>query len=152
MLKSRFEKTFLIFIGTALILYGLMIPVLSLAGTRTAAVITAVRRENGERGDVFPNRYSYAVGFEFVLSDGKVISGNTKIIGNAYSAGISTGQTTVMYLPFFPWLNALEEGSVFPAGRMIILAFGILFLTFAIRMDKPGKRMKRQKSKLISSK
>jgi hypothetical protein len=66
-----------------------MMPLLSVIGIRTQGEITVIHREGGERDEAVPNRYSYSVGYEFALDDGTIICGNTKVIGNAYSAGIS---------------------------------------------------------------
>lgn len=141
-IKSKFEKIFLILFGIAFLIYGAMIPVLTVAGAKTIGNITTVRREGGERNEAIPNRYNYAVGFEFETIEGKLISGNTKVIGGPQNAGISKGPATVMYLKQFPYLNALQESSVFPVERIIIFCLGILFLFMAFK----SKSMRRKKA------
>ena len=105
-MKRVVPKIFLIFIGIGLALYGTMMPLLSVIGESTQGMIKVIRREGGERNEAVPNRYCYAVGYEFLLDDGTVISGNIKVIGNAYNAGISRGRASIRYLKIFPYLNA----------------------------------------------
>jgi hypothetical protein len=117
-------------VGLLLALYGAIIPLLPVIGARTSGEITVVRRELGDRQAPVANSYSYSVGFEFALPDGRVIPGNTKTIGTAMSAGISKGQSAVFYLPALPYVNALERDARFDLGKVAILAAG-LFLCFA---------------------
>jgi len=149
-IKAKLEKIFLVLFGTAFIIYGLMIPVLSIVGTKTTGNITTVRKINIERGGAVPNQYAYAVGFEFTISGGKVVSGNTQVVGSPYNAGLSKGPATVMYLKSFPYLNALEESSMLPVERIIVLAVGILFLLFAFRKKKAPKKRSRKAGKAAS--
>ncbi|MHB1485547.1 MAG: hypothetical protein ACYCYI_12925 [Saccharofermentanales bacterium] len=140
-IKNKLEKLFLIVFGLAFLIYGAMIPVLTVAGAKTVGNITTVRREGGERNESVPNRYSYAVGFEFKTTEGKLISGNTKVIGGPQNAGISKGPATVMYFRKFPYLNALKESSAFPIERIIIFCLGILFM-FMVFKRKTRKKAK----------
>jgi hypothetical protein len=117
-------------VGLLLALYGAIIPLLPVIGARASGEITVVRRELGDRQAPVANSYSYSVGFEFALPDGRVIPGNTKTIGTAMSAGISKGQSAVFYLPALPYVNTLERDARFDLGKVAILAAG-LFLCFA---------------------
>lgn len=117
-------------VGLLLTLYGAIIPLLPVIGARASGEITVVRRELGDRQAPVANSYSYSVGFEFPLPDGRVIPGNTKTIGTATSAGISKGKSPVFYLPALPYVNALERDARFDLGKVAILAAG-LFLCFA---------------------
>lgn len=112
--------------GGLLILYALIMPLLSVFGEKTTGEITVVRRELGDRRDPKANRYSYSVGFEFALPDGRVISGNTKVIGSANVAGISKGPAAIRYLTVFPYLNALEKDTKADIGKLAMLAAGSL--------------------------
>jgi len=94
----------------------------------------------GERNETVSNRYTYSVGYEFTLNDGTVIYGNTKVIGNAYSAGIPMGPTAVRYLKVFPSLNALEVDAIFSMGTVILAAAGILLLVVALRREGNKKK------------
>ncbi len=122
-------------VGLLLAFYGTLIPLLPLVGARAAGEITVIRRELGDRQDPMPNRYSYSVGFEFTLPDGRIIPGNTKVIGSAVSAGISKGKSAVFYLPALPYVNALERDTRFDLGKVAILAAGV-FLCFAAARRK----------------
>lgn len=147
-MKKIVSKVILIIIGIGLSLYGMMMPLLSVLGERTSGTITVVRREGGERDEATPNRYSYSVGYEFLLDDGTVISGNTKVIGNAYNAGISRGQTSIRYLKIFPYLNALESDTALSVGHVILLAVGIFIVVINLR-SRPGDNRLRQRSERI---
>jgi len=113
-------------------------------GEKTQGTITVIRREGGERDEAIPNRYSYSVGYEFLLDDGKVISGNTKVIGNAYNAGISRGQASIRYLKIFPYLNALESDTAFSIEHVILLAVGVSIIIINLRSHPSGNRQRRR--------
>lgn len=113
-------------VGSLLILYALIMPLLTVVGEKTTGEITVVRRELGDRRDPKANRYSYSVGFEFALPDGRIISGNTKVIGSANVAGISKGPAAVRYLAIFPYINALEKDTHADIGKLAIFAAGSL--------------------------
>ncbi len=131
--KNVFARILLAFIGILLLLYGTMMPLLSMIGEKTWGEITVVRREGGERNVAVPNRYTYSVGYEFSLDNGAIVYGNTKVIGNAYSAGIPMGRTAIRYLKVFPHLNALEQDARLSIGTVILMAAGILLLVVALR-------------------
>ena len=137
-MKIVLEKIFLSVMGLLFIIYGLMIPVLNVAGSKTIGNIVEVRREGGERDDVTPNRYTWSVAYEFTVPGGKEYSGNTKAIGSSYSSGVSKGPVTVMYMDFFPYLNAIDESKFFPLDRIIILAVGVLFVFLLFRKKRSG--------------
>jgi len=145
-MKKLLPKIFLIFLGIVLSLYGMMMPLLSVIGERTQGLITVVRREGGERDEAVPNRYSYSVGYEFLLDDGAVISGNTKVIGNAYNAGISRGQASIRYLRIFPYLNAVEADTTLSVEHVILLAVGAFIITINLCSRTDNNRL-RQRSK-----
>ncbi len=135
-MKIVLEKIFLALMGLLFIIYGLMVPVLNVAGSKAIGSITDIRREGGERNEMIPNRYSWSVTYEFDVPGGKEYSGNTKVIGSAMSSGVSKGPVTVMYLKPFPYLNAIDESSFFPLERIIILAAGVLFAFLLFRKKK----------------
>lgn len=143
-MKKIVPKILLIIIGIALSLYGMMMPLLSVVGERTQGTITVVRREGGERDEAIPNRYSYSVGYEFLLDDGTVISGNTKVIGNAYNAGISKGQTFIRYLKIFPYINALESDTDLSIVHVILLAVGVSIIVINLRSRHGGNQQRRR--------
>lgn len=128
--KSILPRIIVFVVGLLLTLYGAVVPLLPYIGARASGEITVIRRELGDRQDPMPNRYSYSVGYEFPLPDGRIIFGNTKTIGSAMSAGMSKGRSGVYYLPALPYVNALERDTRFDFGKVALLAAGI-FLCFA---------------------
>ena len=136
-------------INVSLALYGMMMPLLSVLGKRTSGAITVVRREGGERDEAVPNRYSYAVGYEFLPDDGTVIPGNTKAIGNAYNAGISKGRASIRYLGIFPYFNALEPDTTLSVEHVILLAVGVFIVVINLcgRQGSNRQRWRRERSK-----
>lgn len=144
-MKRIVTKIFLIIIGIVLSLYGTMMPLLYVIGEKTQGTITVVRREGGERDEAIPNRYSYSVGFEFLLDDGTVIYGNTKVIGNAYNAGISKGRASIRYLKLFPYLNALEADTTLSVEHVILIAVGVFIIIINLR-NRPGGNRQRRRS------
>lgn len=117
--------------GVLLILYGASIPLLGMAGRHTTGRITEVRRELGDRRDPKANRYSYSVGYEFILEDGSLVYGNTKTIGSSYDAGIAKGPAGVVYLEALPQLSMLEEDARPSPAPFIYGALGALLLWVA---------------------
>ncbi len=129
--KSPILPRIIVFaVGVLLALYGAVMPLLPFIGARASGEITVIRRELGDRQDPMPNRYSYSVGYEFSLPDGRIVSGTTKTIGSATSAGMSKGKSGVYYLPGLPYVNALEKDARFDFGKIALLAAGI-FLCLA---------------------
>ena len=119
--------------GLLLLLYGLTIPLLPHIGQRAQGEITSIRRELGDRRDPAADSYSYAVGYEFTLPDGRLVYGNTKVIGSSINAGIPKGRTRVYYLPALPWVNALERDTRPGMGKVAILAAGAVLCLAAFR-------------------
>ena len=142
--ETRWPSRLLLFsVGLLLLLYGLVTPLLPYIGQRTQGEVTSIRRELGDRQDPMPNRYSYSVGYEFRLPDGRVVHGNTKVIGSSFSAGLPKGKAGVYYLPAFPYLNALERDTSPDMGKVVILAAGALLCLAACR--KGGFRVSRRR-------
>lgn len=130
-MKKNAMKLLLAFLGIVFILYGTLSIILGFIGTKTFGEITVIRREGGERNDSRPNRYNYSVEYRF-KADGKIIYGNTKRIGNAYSAGISKGKTMVKYLKAAPFINVLAAEAGISTGNLIISGAGVLLVYSAI--------------------
>ncbi len=127
-------------VGFLLIVYGTLYPLLSVIGVSATGEITVIRRELGERNEPLRNRFSYSIGYEFKTADGEAIYGNTKRIGNAYSAGISKGPAKVYYIEALPFVNALEADAVFSLGKAIILAAGILICIVSFIRKKGAQK------------
>jgi hypothetical protein len=65
-------------LGAAFIVWGAGLIALGTVGERTNAVITAVRREGGERNNGKSGQYLYNIGYTFTLPDGRKINGISK--------------------------------------------------------------------------
>ncbi len=130
-MKKTAIKLLLAAIGIAFIAYGTLSIMLGFVGVTTFGEITVIRREGGERNETHPNRYNYSVEYRF-KADGKMIYGNTKRVGNAYSAGISKGKTTVKYLKAAPFINVLAAEAGLSIGNLVISGVGILLVFSSI--------------------
>jgi hypothetical protein len=141
-----FAQVLITTIGAAILAWGLILPVLRIAGQRGTAVIDTVRRELGERNEVIPNRYTYNIGYSFTLPDGRKINGFSRRIGDAvyFKAGGSS-TAPVRYFSFFPYINALEEDTE-PNYRHLILIVTGAFLIYIVNRHK--KKQKRASAKI----
>ncbi|MDD4796162.1 MAG: hypothetical protein PHO66_00135 [Eubacteriales bacterium] len=134
-------------LGLALIAMGTSRIVLGFAGERATGIVTSIRREGGERDEAVPNRYSYSVGYEFVLDDATIVSGNTKVIGSATGTGISAGPIAVRYFKVCPSINALETDTGFSMGSLLLIATGIFLVVVALRIRRGGAAKEKPKAK-----
>lgn len=116
-------------LGAALILWAVGSLALGLLGERTAAVVTNIRREGGERAEFKPGRYTYNIGYTFTLPGGKEIHGYTKKIGDAvYIKADGTAKVTVRYLKAAPFINTLEENTRLSPGQPFLAGMGTLLI------------------------
>ena len=69
----------------------------------------------------------------------QLLCGNTKVIGNATSAGIATAHTNVFYLNIFPYINARESDTAFTIGNVILVSVGVLLIAVALRIGTKAK-------------
>lgn len=119
-------------LGLAFILWGFSGVMLGLFGEETAAVITSIRREGGERNEVIPNRYTYNISYTFTLPDGKKVDSFTKKIGSSvYVKADGTTTRPVRYFPAFPYINALEQDTGYGLRQLLLIFIGG-FLIFAV--------------------
>ena len=141
-ISGVFAYVLITFIGVAFVAWGLILPVLRIAGERGTAVIDTVRREMGERNEVIPNRYTYNIGYTFTLPSGKKIGGFSRRIGNAvYFKASGSSTAPVRYFSFFPYINALEEDTE-PNYRHLILIGAGVFLILVMRRPKKKRACK----------
>lgn len=100
-------------------------------GESTAAVMTNIRREGGERSESIPNRYTYNISYRFTLPDGKEIDGFTKkVSGPVFLKADGTSTVMVRYLPVFPHINSLEEFSRFGGSQIVLVLTGVFLVYF----------------------
>ncbi|BBF91617.1 hypothetical protein BLTE_03020 [Blastochloris tepida] len=134
-------------LGILLVAWGLGMPLVATFGAEAEGRVTHVRRQGGERGEAVPNRYTYAIAYEFRLPDGTLAEGVTQRVGDAFAPRLSEGgrPLKVRYLPSFPristlgwrWENAIEN--------LIVAAVGSLLIVLPWRSRKGAeKRARRQ--------
>ena len=107
--------------------------------------VTEIRRQGGERGETIRNRYNYGVGFHFFLPDGHRVEGATTVVGSSFSAGIAKGPVRVLYFPFLPYINSLEQQTHVSIHSALLLGVGCLLIRIAV--TNPLNTKKRRKKK-----
>lgn len=80
-------RLLLVALGLVLMVWGIGTPLVVLTGVEAEGRVTVVRRQLGDRGEAFPNRYAYAIACEFRLSDGTLRTGTSQRIGDFFSPG-----------------------------------------------------------------
>lgn len=132
MKRNIFPRLFITLIGAAFILWGICSILLGVIGERATAVVTDIRREGGERTDVLPGRYTYSIGYTFILPDGREIDGSAKKIGDGvYMKADGSSTVPIRYFLNFPYVNAMEKDTGMRTGPLILIFFGgiLVFLT-----------------------
>lgn len=125
MKNSLAGRIFLTVVGAALILVGISNIALGIAGRRTTAVVTSIRREGGERTDGKPGRYTYSIGYTFTLPDGRKINGASKRISDSvYLKADGSSTARVRYFEAFPYLSAMETDTGLGLGQMVMIVIG----------------------------
>jgi hypothetical protein len=127
-------------IGVAFVLWGMLLPILGIAGQRGTAVIETVRREMGERNESLVNRYTLNIGYTFTPPGRGPVSGFSRRVGSpVYVKPNGTATAPVRYFAFFPYLNALEEDTAPNRWHLLQVGAGI-FLILVMRPRKQGPR------------
>lgn len=139
--KNAVLRVFITMIGAALILWGVGAFVLGLAGERSTAVITNVRREGGERTDGKSGRYTYILSYTFKGPDGKSIDGYTRKISSGVYVKNPNTTTSVRYFKAFPFINTLESETEPNLGQLVLVAAGG-FLIYAMNKHRKNRRRK----------
>ncbi len=128
-MQAVIGRVFLGALGLLLLAWGLGMPLVAGLGAEAPGTITHVRRQLGDRGEAIPNRYSYAISYEFRLPDGRLAQGSTYRVGDYFSPGLLTKGRAVQvrYLPGLPaisvvqwhWAAMLEHGVVAAVGGLL---------------------------------
>ncbi|MEA4816417.1 MAG: hypothetical protein VB120_06135 [Lachnospiraceae bacterium] len=128
-------------LGISLILWGAGEISLAIAGEKTSAVITNIRREGGERSDGKPGRYTYNISYTFSLPGGKNINGLAKKIGNSvYLKADGTSTANIKYLPAFPYLNSMKNNLELLGGSVIFIISGTALIFLVNRKQATRQR------------
>lgn len=127
--NNIFMRIFITFLGVAFILWGIGTLVLGVIGERDTAVITSIRRQGGERNDGKPGRYTYQMGYTFILPSGKKVDGSAIKIGSSiYLKPNGKSTVQVRYLKGMPFINTLEESTKPSLGQLILVAVGTFLI------------------------
>ena len=146
-MKSRLASLLLTALGCLLVLWSVGLPLLGLVGERTLGQIITVRRQGGERDESIPNRYAYAIGFQFTLPDGQVIFGSSTRVGNSWQVyGLpDVAAAPIRYLRAAPMISALEADTRPSWEQAVVLAVGWV-LIFRHRLGRQERKRCRSAS------
>lgn len=123
-------------LGLLLVLWGVSTITLRFAGESATAVITGIHRQGGERTDGKPGRYTYSIGYTFILPDGRRVNGSTTKIGGAvYIKANGTSTLPVRYFKAVPFINTPEEKTRPSFGQPVLIIAGA-FLIFVMNRPK----------------
>lgn len=115
-------------IGLALVLMAITNFLLPLLGRSAVADVNA-RRVGGSTGNRNEISYQWSVHWTFDV-DGKAYAGYAMRRGSPFGVDVSS---TVLYLPFAPWINNLADVSRLSALNLLTLGLGVPLLTVALR-------------------
>ena len=141
------SRIFLTLLGSVLLLWGVGMPLVTGFGTEAAGTITHVRRQLGDRGEAIPNRYAFAIAYEFRLSDGRTAQGYTQRVGDYFSPrNLAVGQAVrVHYLPGFPWVSNIDSQGAANWEHFTIAAVGGGLVFLAMRPAGTQRKPKRSR-------
>lgn len=141
-------RVFLTLLGAMLLLWGVGMPLVAWFGPEAQGTITHVRRQLGDRGEAIPNRYSYAIAYEFRLPDGSTAQGNTYRIGDYFSPrNMAVGRVVrVRYLPGLPWVSDIQTHWAASWEHFVVAVVGAVLIVLALRApaDKGKSTRSRQ--------
>ena len=128
-LSNILTRMFITLLGIGFIIWGVSTLMLGVFGDKGTAVITSIRREGGERNELVRGRYTYNIGYTFILPNGKRMDGNTKKIRDAiYLKADGKSRRAVRYFSFLPHINALEEDTKPGLGQLIFVGIGCFLM------------------------
>ena len=134
-------RVFLVALGALLFAWGAGEALIGLFGADAAGYLTSVRRQLGDRGEAFPNRYAYSVGYAFCLPDGTRIEGTSQHIGDFFAPRLGEGGVVeVRYVPLVPQLSVLEWGIGSLIENLIVAAVGLVLIRLGWRPVKREKQ------------
>jgi hypothetical protein len=141
MKKGLIPRILVTLLGISLIFMGMSQAILGITGKSASAVVTAVRREGGERTDGKPGRYTYNISYTFTLPDGKKVNGFTKHIGDSvYLKADGTSTVRIRYYPAFPYINAMERDAGLGVGQVVLMIAGGVLIFLMNRTKTGGRR------------
>jgi hypothetical protein len=122
-------------LGILLMIWGIGVPLVALTGAEAQGRITHVRRQLGDRNEVIPNRYAFAITYEFRLPDGTLRTGTSQRIGDFFSPGrLGVGSpVTIHYAPFAPRLSVMDWGLGSLIENILAAAVGAALLWLQLK-------------------
>ncbi|WP_146170187.1 DUF3592 domain-containing protein [Bosea sp. 124] len=122
-------------LGILLMIWGIGAPLVALTGTETLGRITHVRRQLGDRNELIPNRYAFAITYEFRLPDGALRTGTTQRIGDYFSPGrLGVGSpVTIRHAPFAPSLSVIDWGPGALIENILAAAIGAALVRLQLK-------------------
>ncbi len=131
----RAARALLSALGILLMIWGIGVPLVALTGAEAQGRITYVRRQLGDRNEVIPNRYAFAITYEFRLPDGALRTGTTQRIGDFFSPGrLGVGSpVTIRYAPFAPGLSVMDWSLGSLVENILAAAVGAALLRLQLK-------------------
>lgn len=130
-MRFRLTNGLLSALACLLIAWSLGMPLLGVCGTQVIGQITTVRKQGGERNESVAGRYTYAIGYQFQLPDGRTVAGATTHVGNYYQVYDlpAAAAAPIRYCSWLPAVNALEVDTRPGLEQAIVLLVGALLLS-----------------------
>jgi hypothetical protein len=132
---ERAARVFLSALGILLLIWGIGVPLVALTGAEAEGRITYIRRQLGDRNEVIPNRYAFAITYEFRLPDGALRTGTTQRVGDFFSPGrLGVGSpVTIRYAPFAPGLSVMDWGLGSLIENILAAAIGAVLVRLQLK-------------------
>lgn len=137
---KSFLKLLILLIAASSIIWGLILISLGFLGVSVTPQKVDTRRLLGERNETHPNKYAYAIYYEFFTAEGELISGHTRSIGNSYSV---EKPRKIFYFNTYPQINAPEKDCGIGTYPIALLCIGSLIIWAVSRV----KRTKLEKTR-----
>lgn len=130
--NNLLTRIFITLLGVAFIAWGISTVILRYFGVKETAVITNIRREEGERNEAIRGRYTYIISYRFTLPNGENVDGFTNRVADAsFLKADGQSKTSVRYLLIYPNINAMEEDTKPRFSQLLFAGIGA-FLIYII--------------------
>ena len=122
-------------LGVILMAWGIGTPLIVLTGAEAEGRVTHVRRQLGDRNEVIPNRYAFAITYEFRLPDGTPRTGTSQRIGDFFAPhqlGVGS-RVSIHYAPFAPRLSVMDWQIGSLIENIVVAAAGAILIWLQMR-------------------
>lgn len=148
LVKTYFWRSVISLIGILLIIFPIYQVTIGILGDTTIGTITSYRRILGERGEIIPNRYTYALGYAFTIENESYVGSTTLINSPIYLKPDGNQLIEIKYMQNYPYLNALAIDTSINIGKFVLMGFGALL----VWVMNPKKHKSNKKSLLHTRK